>query len=215
MVEPPEATFTARLRDGCRATHADSFGVAAQAVAQQRWRRTLEPIRLLRERAEMLPEAVVRDALHAGLDWWQIADYLNMHPQDAWELYQCTVKGTPSPAEQRRDLAVSLCAGVDVLHEFDAAYGADLDELTIAHSLHRDPTVSMLREAAALLDIDIWIAVNPPGEAAPGIAPGAVALAWSSVVGNLGEIDQVRQALQDRRSHFVCLPIGRPHRAPA
>lgn len=165
----------------------------------------------------MLPHAVVRDALHAGLDGWQVADYLNMHPQDAWELYQCTVNGARSPAEQRRDLAVRLCAGVDVLHEFDPAYGADLDDLTTTHSLHHDPTVSRLREAAVLLSTDIWIAVNPPGQDAPGIEPGAVALTWTSVAGNLAEIDEVRQALQARRSqdHCRCLPTGHPHRTPA
>src|SRR5687768_3572999 len=126
MAQPPEATRTARLRDTCRATHADAFGQAATAVAGRRWRRALEPIRLLREHAEMLPAAIVADALHAGLDWWQIADHLNMHPQDAWELYQNTVEGTLSPAQHRPDLAVRLCAGADITHEFDLGYGADL-----------------------------------------------------------------------------------------
>ena len=215
MVEPREATWTARLRDACRSTHADTFGRAAAAVAQRRWRRTLEPIRLLRERAEMLPDAVVRDALAAGLNWWQIADYLNMHPQDAWELHQNAVEGTLSPAEQRPDLAVRLCAGADVIHEFDPAYGADLDDLEITHSLHHDPTVVRLREADALLSIGIWIAVTPPGEPTPDIAPGAVAIAWSGVASNLAEIKDVRQALQARRSYIHCLPTVRPLRAPA
>jgi len=217
MVEPRETTDTARLRDACRDTHTDTFGLAAKAVAQRRWRDTLEPIRLLRERAEMLPDAVVHDALSAGLDWWQIADYLNMHPQDAWELYQCTVKGTPSPATQRPDLAVRLCAGTDDLHEFDLAYGADFDDLPTTHSLHDDPTVLRLREASVLLSTGIWIAVTPPGEPTPAIEPGAVAVAWSSVATSLTEIDAVRQALHARRSqgHCYCLPTGRPYRAPA
>lgn len=217
MVEPRETTHTSRLRDACRDTHPDTFGLAAKAVAQRRWRDTLEPIRMLRERAEMLPDAVVHDALSAGLDWWQIADYLNRHPQDAWELYQCTVKGIPSPAAQRPDLAVRLCAGADVMHEFDPAYGADLDDLDTTHSLHDDPTVLRLREASVLLATDIWIAVNPPGEPAPTIEPGAVAVAWTGVASNPAEIDAVRQALAARRSqiHCYCLPTGRPHRAPA
>ena len=109
MVEPREATWTACLRDACRATHADTFGHAAQAVAQRRWRRTLEPIRLLRERAEMLPDAVVRDASSAGLDWWQIADYLNMHPQHACKLHQMQSKERRLP---RSNVPTSPCGHV-------------------------------------------------------------------------------------------------------
>lgn len=217
MVVPRE--HTARLRDACRATHADTFGLAAKAVAQRRWRDTLEPIRLLRERAEMLHDAVVWDALQAGLDWWQVADYLNMHPQDAWELYRGSAErlGVSPPAEQRPDLAVWLCAGTDDLHEFALAYGADFDDLPNTHSLHDDPTVLRLRESSVLLSTGIWIAVTPPGEPTPGIDPGAVAVAWSSVATSVTEIDTVRQALQARRSqgHCYCLPTGRPYRAPA
>ena len=215
MVDSLEAT--ARLHHTCRTTHADTFGQAAQAVAQRRWHRALAPIRLLRERAEMLHRAVVHDALQAGLDWWQVADHLNMHPQDAWELYQHTVEGTPSPGQHRPELAVGLYAGVDILHEFDPAYGADLDDLPAGHSLHDDPTVLRLREAAALLATDTWIAVTPPGELAPSPEPGTVAVAWSSVTRDSGEIDQVRQALQARRAqtHCPCLGTRRPHRAPA
>jgi len=77
--------------------------------------------------------------------------------------------------------------------------------------------VLRLREAAVLLRIDIWIAVNPPGEPAPVTEPGAVAVAWSSVASNLTEIDDVRQALAARRTqvHCYCLPDGRQYRAPA
>jgi len=213
MVDPLEAT--ARLRHACRTTHADTFGVAAQAVAHRRWRRTLGPIRLLRERAEMLHEAVVHDALQAGLDWWQVADYLNMHPQDAWELYQNTLEGTPPPAVQRPSLAVRMWSGADILHDFDPAYGADLDDLPTTHSLHDDPTVLRLREAAVLLATDIWIAVSPPGETTPTIEPGAVAVAFSSVAANPSEIDAVRQALAVRRSQTHGHSTACPHRAPA
>ncbi|WP_117214741.1 hypothetical protein [Allorhizocola rhizosphaerae] len=219
MVEPREATHTATLRDACRATHADTFGLAAQAVTQRRWRRTLEPIRLLRERAEMLHQAVVHDALQAGLDWWQVADHLNMHPQDVWELCRGTAErlGIASPADQRPDLAMKLCAGADVIHEFDPAYGADLDDLPATHSLHHDPTVLRLREASVLLVTDIWIAITPPGEPTPSIEPGAVAVAWSGVATSHTEIDAVHQALQARRAqvHCYCLPTERPYRAPA
>jgi len=112
---------------------------------------------------------------------------------------------------------VRPCAGADVIHEFDPAYGADLDDPEITHSLHHDPTVLRLREADALVSLGIWIAVTPPGEPAPDIEPGAVAVSWCSVASNLAEIDELRQALQARRSyvHCYCLPTGRPHRAPA
>jgi len=74
-----------------------------------------------------------------------------------------------------------------------------------------------LREADALVSLGIWIAVTPPGGPAPDIEPGAVAVSWCSVASNLEEIDEVRQALQARRSnvHCYCLPTGRPYRAPA
>jgi hypothetical protein len=50
---------------------------------------------------------------------------------------------------------VWLCAGADVMHEFDPAHGADLDYLPSTHSLHDDPTVLRLREASVLLATDI------------------------------------------------------------
>jgi hypothetical protein len=77
--------------------------------------------------------------------------------------------------------------------------------------------VLRLREASVLLATDIWIAVAPPGEPAPSIEPGAVAIAWSGVASNPSEIDDVRQALVARRSqvHCYCLSAERPHRTPA
>lgn len=207
MVETPYPA-TAKLRDACRNTHADTFGHATLAVTQKRWQHTLGPIRLLRERAEMLPHAVVADALHAGLDWWQIADHLNLHPQDAWELYRNAAQGLASPAEQRPGLAVWLWAGADIVHEFDPAYGVELGDLPTTHSLHDDPTVSRLRVAAALLCVDIWIAVHPHDEPAPSLMPGAVAASWTSVTSHAQEIADIRHALAARSNGARSLRIA-------
>jgi hypothetical protein len=195
MPDPNVTNHTAQVREACGTALVDALNETAQAVAQHRWRRAGCHARLLRERAELLYLAIARDALDAGVDWWQLGTDLSMHPQDVWELYQCAVEGLRSPAEQRPDLAVQLTAGVDALHDYDTTYGADLDDLPTSHSLHRDPTVLRLREASVLLRADIWVAVNLPGEADPRSGRDWVAIAWSSVASNANEIGHIRQAL--------------------
>ena len=53
-------------------------------------------------------------------------------------------------------------------------FGIDIDDLDPGHSLRADPTVARLRETAAMLGQDIWIAVKLPGEYGP---PGGQLLA--------------------------------------
>jgi hypothetical protein len=61
--------------------------------------------------AEQLRLAIVRDALHGGADWWEVADMLATHPQAAFDACAHLVDHRPNPAEQRPDLAVVLTAG--------------------------------------------------------------------------------------------------------
>jgi len=145
-------------------TFTDALDATADAVVARDFAKAATQAGLLCERAEHLSTSVVRDALAAGTDWWTLGEHLGVHPQAAYEQYRGAREGLPSPAEQRPELAVLLTAGVAAEHDWDDAYGIDLDDLSEDHSLHRDPTVLRLRQAAALLREDVWIAVNIPGD---------------------------------------------------
>jgi hypothetical protein len=57
--------------------------------------------------AQHLHHSVVRDALAAGLDWWQIGELLTLHPQAAFDAYANLADATYTPARQRPHLAVA------------------------------------------------------------------------------------------------------------
>lgn len=114
-----------------------------------------------------------------------------------YERYRSAREGLLSPAQQRPELAVVLTAGVAAEHDWDDAYGIDLDDLGSDHSLQSDPTVLRLRQAAELLREDIWIAVNTPGdyEGEGEADEAAVATQWTTVVLAADELAFLREAL--------------------
>jgi hypothetical protein len=95
--------------------------------------------------ARHLHHSVVRDALAAGLDWWQIGELLTLHPQAAFDAYANLADGTRTPAQQRPQLAVVCTAGLAAEHDMDTEHGIDLDDLDPQHSLTTDPTAIRLR----------------------------------------------------------------------
>ncbi|WP_201749935.1 hypothetical protein [Micromonospora sicca] len=113
--------------------------------------------------ARHLHHSVMRDALAAGLDWWQIGELLTLHPQAAFDAYANLADGTRTPAQQHPHLAVVCTAGLAAEHDMDTEHGIDLDDLDPQHSLTTDPTVVRLRAPAQLLGDDVWIAVKLPG----------------------------------------------------
>ena len=92
--------------------------------------------------AQHLQHSVVREALVGGLDWWQVRDLLNLHPQDACDTYAHLAASTRTPAQQRPRLAVVCTAGLAAEHDMLGVHGIDLDS---QHSVTSDPTVSRLR----------------------------------------------------------------------
>ena len=144
----------------------------------------------------LLP-SVVRDALAAGLDWWQIGELLTVHPQAAFDAYANLADSTRTPAQQRPELAVVCTAGLAAEHDMDTEHGIDLDDLDPQHRLTTDPTVRRLRAAAQLLDDDIWIAVKLPGEydGDDDLDDGAASHRWSTVALYPDELGWLREAL--------------------
>ena len=87
-------------------------------------------------------------------------------------------------------------AGLPYEHNQDEEYGVDLDDLGDDHSLTRDPTALRIREAAALLDEDVWIAVRLPGgyEGADDLDDGVASARWTTVVTHPDELGWLREA---------------------
>jgi hypothetical protein len=141
---------------------------------------------------------VVRDALAAGADWWQLGEHLGPHPQAAYEQHRAAAEGLRPPAQQRPQLAVMCTAGLLAEHDHDAEHGVDLDDLGDDHSLTQDPTVARIRAAAGLLDEDVWITVRLPGdyEGADELDDRAAMHRWTIVVTHPDELGWLREALQ-------------------
>jgi hypothetical protein len=177
----------------------DAPGTAAAAVTSGDTRGALAHAERLAVAAEQLRQEIVRDALHGGADWWEVARMLGTHPQAAFDGYAHLVDHRRTPAEQRPDLAVVLTAGLAADHDMQPGYGIDLADLTPDHSVHAEPAVRGIRDAAELLGADVWIAVSTPGgfEGAEGDpTPGTDAIKqWTSVVTHLGELTWLREAI--------------------
>ena len=105
--------------------------------------------------------------------------------------------GTVTPAQQRPALAVTCTAGLAALHDMESWYGIDIDDLDSRHSLGTDPTVARLRETAAMLGEDIWIAVKLPGEfeGDDDLEDGTAIRRWTTVVLHPDELGWLREAL--------------------
>jgi hypothetical protein len=147
--------------------------------------------------ARHLHHSVVRDALAAGLDWWQIGELLTVHPQAAFDAYANLADDTDTPAQQRPHLAVVCTAGLVAEHDMDTEHGIDLDDLDPQHSLTTDPTVVRLRMAAQLLDDDVWIAVKLPGayEGDDDLGDDTAIRRWTTVALYPDELGWLREAL--------------------
>jgi hypothetical protein len=197
MTQAEAMTHTEDLRRRAGAKFTEDLDAAAAAAAAGDFRQAATGARQVHEHGGALVTAVLRDALAAGAGWWDLGEHLSMHPQEAYERYRSAREGLLSPAQQRPELAVVLTAGVAAEHDWDDAYGIDLDDLGAGHSLQSDPTVLRLRQAAELLREGIWIAVNTPGEyEGDGQADeDAVATQWTTVVMAVSELVFLREAL--------------------
>ena len=153
----------------------------------------------LQQTVSQLREAIVRDELAASGDWWQLAADLGVHPQQAYQDWSHLAAGRTPPAAQRPGCAVVLTAGLAAAHDIHPEYGIDIDDLDPAHSLHAEPGVRRIRQAAERLAGSIWIYVTLPGgfEGAEGdpTAGEDVIDQWTSVVTTPGELDWLRQML--------------------
>jgi hypothetical protein len=120
-----------------------------------------------------------------------------MHPQAAFEEYANLADGTATPARQRPALAVTCTAGLAAVHDMEPWYGIDADDLDSGHSLAADPTIARMRETAAMLGQDIWIAVKLPGEyeGDDGLEDGTAIRRWTTVVLHPDELGWLREAL--------------------
>ena len=147
--------------------------------------------------AEHLQHSVVREALAADLNWWQVGDLLNLHPQAAFDAYAHLADTPRAPARQRPHLAVVCTAGLAVEHDMLGEHGINLDDLDAQHSLAGDPTVVQLRAAAQLLGDDIWIAVKLPGayDGDDHLDDDAAIRRWTTVVLYPDELSWLREAL--------------------
>ena len=152
----------------------------------------------LRQYAEHVQTAVVRDVLAAGTDTGGgSATICSCTRRPATSSTGVSPRACAPPAEQQPHLAVVCTAGLVAEHDLDDEYGVDLDDLGDDHSLTRDPTVVRLREAAALLDEDVWIAVRLPDdyEGADDLDDSAATSRWATVVAHPDELGWLREAL--------------------
>jgi len=153
----------------------------------------------LQQAVSQLREAIVRDELAGAGDWWQLAAKLGVHPQQAYEDWSYLAADRTPPAAQRPDCAVVLTAGLAAAHDPHTEYGIDIDDLDASHSLHAEPGVQRIRQAAERLADDIWIYVTLPGdfEGAEGdpVAGEDVIEQWTSVVITPDELTWLRQML--------------------
>ncbi|EEP69790.1 hypothetical protein MCAG_00117 [Micromonospora sp. ATCC 39149] len=163
-------THTDDLHQRAGATLGGALERAAAAVAASDFTRAATAAQQLAQYAQHLQTAVVRDALAAGADWWQLGEHLGLHPQAAYEQHRGAAEGLRPPAQQRPQLAVVCTAGLLAEHDQVAEHGVDLDDLGDDHSLTQDPTVARLRAAAELLD-EVHGRVMPETRDAVGGAP--------------------------------------------
>jgi hypothetical protein len=177
----------------------DAPARAAEAAAAGDYRAALGQVSRLELAARQLRQALLREALTGGTDWWEMAGLLGTHPQQAFEACAQLADYRITPAQQRPGHAVVLTAGLAAVHEVRAEYGIDIEDLDTGHSLHAEPGVRRVREAASLLGHDVWICMTIPGdfEGSEGDpAPGdEVIRQWTSVVTGAGELDWVREML--------------------
>jgi hypothetical protein len=129
----------------------------------------------------------------------QVADLLGTHPQHAYETCAHLAGHGTTPAQQRPHHAVVLTAGLAAEHDMRGQYGIDLEDLSPGHSLHTDPGVRRVRDAAELVGEDVWICVTIPGdfEGAEGDLTAGVDVIdqWTSVAVQVGELTWLRETL--------------------
>jgi hypothetical protein len=168
-------------------------------TAGQRWTRPAGSNWPPGSSAGQLRRALLCEALAAGADWWEVADLLGTHAQQPFEACSQLAGHHATPAQQRPGHAVVLTAGLAAMHDMRAEYGIDIEDLGTGHSLHAEPGVCRVRDAARLLGGDVWICVTVPGgfEGAEGDpAPGGdVVQQWTSVVTDAGELRWVKEVL--------------------
>jgi hypothetical protein len=116
-----------------------------------------------------------------------------LKPAPSWPATRAT------PAQQRPGHAVVLTAGRAAVHDIRAEYGIDIEDMGTGHSLHAEPGVCRVRDAAGLLGDDVWICATIPGdfEGSEGDpAPdGDVIRQWASGVTDAGELRWVKEML--------------------
>jgi hypothetical protein len=198
MTTPPGAgAYTGAFRDQHASAIAADVDRAAVAAAGADWKQATASAARVQAGALHLHHSVIRDALAEGLDWWQVGELLGVHPQAAFEQYANLADGTATPARQRPALAVTCTAGLASVHDMEPWYGIDVDDLDHGHSLAADPTVARMREMAAMLGQDIWIAVKLPGEyeGDDDLEDGTAIRRWTTVVLHPDELGWLREAL--------------------
>ena len=177
----------------------DAPARAAEAAAAGDWRAALGQATRLELAAAQLRQALLRHALTGGADWWEVAGLLGTHPQQAFEACAPLTCHHLTPAQQRPGHAVVLTAGLAAVHDIRPEYGIDIEDLDAGHSLHGEPGVRRVRDAAGLLGDDVWIYVTTPGdfEGSEGDpAPGEDVIGqWTSVVTDAGELRWVKEML--------------------
>lgn len=199
MPQTSTAAHTRALAEQFASVSAARLAATTAAVVAGDWRQAAVQADHLRACGRHLYDNVVRDALEAGVNWWELGDHLSLHPQDAYEQYQRFAGTRAAPALQRPHLAVVLTAGLSALHDMRPQYGIALDDLDDGHSLARDPKVRQLRQAAQLLGDDVWITVTMPGdfEGAAGDPTEQVDVIaqWTTVVLADDELTWIREAI--------------------
>ena len=200
--------YTDVFRDQHSATLTDALTAAATAAAAGDFTRAAIQARRVIDDARHLHHSVVRDALAAGLDWWQVGELVDQHPQAAFDAYANLADSTRTPAQQRPHLAVVCTAGLAAEHDMDTEHGIDLDDLDAQHSLTTDPTVVRLRAAAQLLGDDVWIAVKLPGtyEGDDDLDDDQAILRWTTVALRRGGRRRSRTARLRRMAGLIETP---------
>ncbi|MGH3221422.1 MAG: hypothetical protein ACRDPY_22465 [Streptosporangiaceae bacterium] len=199
MMTPANPTSVARQFLDQATVFTDAPQTTGDAAAAGDYRAALAQAERLGLAAGQLRQALLRDVLARGAGWQELAGMLGMHPQAAFETCAHLAGHRNTPAQQRPDLAVVLTAGLAAEHEMRGEYGIDIEDLSLDHSLHTEPGVRRVRDAAELVGDDVWITVTIPGdfEGAEGDpAPGIDAIQqWTSVVLHPVELTWLREML--------------------
>ncbi len=74
--------------------------MAGDAAATDDYRAALAQAERLALTADHLRQAILRDVLADGADWWQVADLLGTHPQHAYETCAHLAGHRATPAQQ-------------------------------------------------------------------------------------------------------------------